>query len=155
MSARDVVTAIDLSHRDAGHARGPSRIIAGTQIGHVVLWHSPNDCNTLRHCSQPRLRACTHNIVLRSSPMRPELSNNAPVPMAVLGERFPCVVSDGEAGRCRFARVSPASFSLGRYVYRSTHTHTHTRAHRCQSRKRYQISIRNSPFQQWLRLPNV
>lgn len=59
--------------RKGGHARvrDSARILARMQIGHVTLWHSPNDCNTLRHCSQP-LHACTHNI----SPV-PPISSNA------------------------------------------------------------------------------
>lgn len=51
----------DLSaNRDGGYT-GTAPIISRTQIGHVTLWHSLNDCNTLQHCSQP-LRACSHNI---------------------------------------------------------------------------------------------
>lgn len=79
-----IVTTIDgwPFRCNGGHARirDSARILVGTQIGHVTLWHSPNDCNTLRHCSQP-LHACTHLPSHLLHPTRLDLPNNALRPM--------------------------------------------------------------------------
>jgi len=94
-----------------GHARiRDSQILAGTQIGHVTLWHSPNDCNTLRHCSQP-LHAWTHNISCPSSILRVSIYRTMRSDQWwAFGERFPCVIlEDARMSRkffiCMIARI--------------------------------------------------
>lgn len=88
--------------------RDSARIIAATQIGHVTLWHSPNDCNTLQHCSQP-LHAYTHSIacaVLFAYASR-SAEQCAQVNDELSGNAFHASYS----GRCAFASMSRKFFA--------------------------------------------